>query len=86
MIFSISGTLDKAEKIPAGKFTDLNIWERKHIEQWVDDNPEILGEELLILTSEFDRFVKSSDRLDVLALDRVGNLVVIELKRDSLAG
>jgi hypothetical protein len=86
MIFSISGTLDKAEKIQSGTFIELNIWERQHIEEWVRENPEILGEDLLVLTIEFDRFVNSSDRLDLLALDRDGNLVVVELKRDSAAG
>src|SRR5439155_26490753 len=64
----------------------LNIWERQHIEEWVRANPEILGEDLLVLTIEFDRFTNSSDRLDILALDRDGNLVVVELKRDAAAG
>src|ERR1017187_8179139 len=86
MIFSISGTLDKAERIAPETFVGLSIWERTHIEAWIQGNPEILGEDLLILTSEFDRFVNSSDRLDLLALDRSGNLVVVELKRDSFAG
>ena len=44
--------------------------------------PAILGEELLIITSEYDRFDKTNERLDLLALDKDGNLVVIELKRD----
>lgn len=65
---------------------ELNIWERKHVEEWIRVNPEMLGEDLLILTVEFDRFVQSSDRPDLLALDRSGNLVVIDLKRDSAAG
>ncbi|MDZ7936136.1 MAG: hypothetical protein U5M51_14440 [Emticicia sp.] len=48
--------------------------------------PEILGEQLLVVSIEFDRFVNSSDRLDILAIDRQGNIVVIELKRDDFAG
>jgi hypothetical protein len=77
MIFSISAALDKADKISPASFVGLNIWERKHIEEWIRVNPEILGEDLLILAMEFDRFVNSSDRLDLLALDRKGNLVVV---------
>ncbi|MBV9762411.1 MAG: hypothetical protein JO340_17755 [Acidobacteriaceae bacterium] len=86
MIFSIPETLDKANKILPETLVGLRIWERRHIEEWVRANPEMLGEELLVLTTEFDQFVNASDRLDILALDRAGNLVVIELKRDSMAG
>ncbi|WP_374972403.1 hypothetical protein [Spongiibacter marinus] len=86
MIFSISDSLDRAKKIKGSSFTGLNIWERKHIEEWVRTNPEILGEDLLIVSVEFDRFSNSNDRLDLLAVDREGNLVVVELKRDSAAG
>jgi len=86
MIFSISDSLDRVTKINGDSFTNLNIWERTHIEEWVRSNPEILGEDLLIVSIEFDRFSSSNDRLDLLAVDRDGNLVVIELKRDSAAG
>ena len=86
MIFSISSGLDEVSKIAESSFIGLNIWERQHIEEWIRTNPEILGEDLLVVSTEFDRFTNSNDRLDVLALDRSGNLVVIELKRDSAAG
>ncbi len=86
MIFSVGENLKEIEQIDAGSFTSFSIWERTHIQEWIRTNPKILGEELLIVSMEFDRFVNSSDRLDLLALDRDGNLVVIELKRDPLAG
>jgi hypothetical protein len=70
----------------SGSFEALKIWERNHIQEWIRNTPEILGEDLLILSIEFDRFVESNDRLDILAMDKTGNLVVIELKRDSFAG
>lgn len=86
MIFSISNGLDNARKIAQSSFADLNIWERRHIEEWVRTNPQMLGEDLLVVSTEFDRFTNSNDRLDILALDKSGNLVVIELKRDPAAG
>lgn len=72
-------------KVQAGTFTKFSIWERAHIQEWVRQAPEVLGEDLLIVSMEFDRFKQSADRLDLLALDRRGNLVVVELKRDGLA-
>ena len=59
-----------------------NILERKDLEKWIEEHPELLGEELLILTTEYDKFDKTNERLDLLALDKDGTLVIIELKRD----
>lgn len=72
-------------RIESGRFVNLNIWERRHIQEWIRQAPDLLGEELLIVSTEFNRFRNSDDRLDLLALDRRGNLVVIELKRDEHA-
>lgn len=72
-------------KIESDRFVSLNIWERRHIQEWIRQAPELLGEDLLIVSTEFNRFKNSDDRLDILALDRRGNLVVIELKRDEHA-
>lgn len=86
MILVVNDDLKTFEKIDESTFHSLNIWERKHIQEWIRESPEILGEELLVVSIEFDRFSNSNDRLDVLAIDRDGNLVVIELKRDAFAG
>jgi len=63
-------------------FKSHEIMERKDIEKWVVDFPEILGEELLIITTEYDKFDKTKERLDLLAVDKHGKLVVVELKRE----
>ena len=64
------------------QFKEHGILERQDLEKWIETNPAILGEDLLIVTSEYDRFDKTNERLDLLAIDRDGNLVLIELKRD----
>lgn len=86
MILVVDDKLDSFEKVDEVSFIGLNIWERKHIQEWIRQAPELLGEELLVLSIEFDRFNNSKDRLDILALDRQGNIVVVELKRDPFAG
>lgn|ERR1019366_10007736 len=64
-------------------FSELEIKERQDIEKWILEKPqEFLGEPLLLISSEFDKFDKSNKRLDVLALDGSGKLVIIELKRE----
>ena len=44
--------------------------------------PTALGEDLLIVQKEFDGFADTRERLDLLALDKEGRLVVIENKLD----
>ena len=67
-------------KLKTPTFSELNLRERYDIQEWIDGNPDILGEELLIIGKEV--ILGSNIRLDLLAIDRKGNLVVIELKRD----
>jgi len=39
--------------------------ERRDLEKWVMDYPEVLGENLLVVTTEYDGFDKTSERLDL---------------------
>lgn len=71
----------KMNKLNATTFSELNLSERYDIQEWIDDTPEILGEKLLIIGKEI--ILPSGIRLDLLAIDESGNLVIIELKRDT---
>ncbi len=72
-----------AQLLTAVDLSKLGFKERQHLEHWIEHNPEILGSKLLIIASEFDHFDKSKKRLDILALDEDGRLVIVELKRDA---
>lgn len=63
-------------------FTALGFKEREHLQEWIANQPEALGEDLLIIQKEFDGFDDTRERLDLLALDKDANLVVIENKLD----
>lgn len=63
-------------------FSELGFTERQNLQEWLAKLPEALGEELLIIQKEFDGFDNTRERLDLLALDKDGNLVIIENKLD----
>ena len=63
-------------------FKDQKLKERQHLQEWIAKSPEVLGEPLLIIQKEFDGFDQTHERLDLLALDKSGKLVVIENKLD----
>ena len=66
-------------------FPALGLWERQDLEAWVTSAPELAGGDFVVITSEYDRFDRTSERLDVLGVVRIaeghGRLVVVELKR-----
>ena len=82
-IFIISPDSKEPTAVEAVSFSDLGVKERRDLQEWIIRNPGILGEDLLVITTEFAQFNKSSKRLDILALDRDGKLVVVELKLDA---
>ncbi|MBU0760870.1 MAG: DUF4268 domain-containing protein [Nanoarchaeota archaeon] len=82
MLYIVNKKTKQLEEIEESIFQELKVWERRDLEQWVQEYPALLGEELFVVTTEYDKFDKSNDRLDVLAIDRQGKIVIIELKRD----
>lgn len=81
-MYRINMLSNNVEKLEQKLFKDLNIDERKHLQEWIAKNPEMLGEELLIIQKEYDGFNDTKERLDLLATDKSGGLVIIENKLD----
>lgn len=81
-MFTVDPATGELKRLDEEQFADLGILERDDLEEWVIRQPDLLDEELLIITSEYAGFEQTRDRLDILALDRLGKVVVIELKRD----
>ena len=69
-------------RLEVKSFSSLGFTERHHLQEWLANEPDALGEELLIIQKEFDGFDDTRERLDLLALDKDGVLVIIENKLD----
>lgn len=81
-MFIVNHQTNRISAVKTKKFSELGFGERKHLQEWLAHQPDALGEELLIIQKEFDGFDETKERLDLLALDRDGNLVIIENKLD----
>ena len=73
---------NRIEKIESTTFKHLGFKERENLQEWIANNPSCLNEDILIIQKEFNGFNDTNERLDLLALDKQGNLVVIENKLD----
>lgn len=72
----------KMTKATPCTFKSLGLKERQDLQEWIANEPSSLGEDLLIIQKEFAGFADTKERLDLLALDKQGNIVVIENKLD----
>lgn len=81
-MYLIKRETNSVEELNKRSFSDLGFKERQNLQEWISQNPDILGEELLIIQKEFNGFIDTNERLDLLALDKQGNLVIIENKLD----
>ena len=73
---------NKIEKLQECSFEELGFKERDNLQEWIAKEPTVLGEDLLIIQKEFAGFSDTHERLDLLALDKQGSLVIIENKLD----
>ncbi len=86
LVFAVTADRTTCEPMPATRLASLGILETSHLERWIVDHPEVLGDNVRIVTTQYDKWSSDSgdlakERLDILGLDSSGQLVVVELKR-----
>ncbi len=74
-------TPEAVEQLRETTFEAENLYERYDMQRLLRDSPDVLEEGLFILAEEYGSWEESYRRIDLLALDEEGRLVVIELKR-----
>ena len=75
-------TDDQIEPMKATTLGEEGILEREDLQRLLKKNIKAIDSDLYVISEEFRNWNESKRRIDLLALDRDANLVVIELKRD----
>ena len=81
-MYKIDTASNSIQPLKQKSFSSLGFRERENLQEWIAKQPDVLGEDLLIIQKEFRGFDETQERLDLLALDKQGALVVIENKLD----
>lgn len=77
---------DQIRTIERATFAELGLREREDLQRLLRDRIEIVAPDCLVISEEFGRWDESKRRIDLLAIDRDANLVIIELKRTDTGG
>lgn len=77
---------EQIERVPGTTFGSEGVKERADLQRLLRGQVEVVAPGTLILAEEFGQWEESKRRIDLLALDRTANLVVIELKRTEVDG
>lgn len=78
-IFSLKN--GQLNQVKVTNFASESILERQDLQQALQQNIEVVAPNCLILAEEYAEWDSSRKRIDLLALDKQANLVIIELKR-----
>ena len=65
-------------------FTIEGLQERYDLQEAIKKTIDIVAPDCLVISEEFSDWEDSRRRIDLLAIDKQANLVVIELKRDEV--
>ena len=63
-----------------------NIFERRDLQRLLRTQIQVLDSDLFVISEEFDQWVESSRRIDLLCIDTDANIVIVELKRSEDGG
>jgi hypothetical protein len=85
-VFLVEPDTGQPSAVPRVTLREIGIKERHDLQPIVAQLPEILQEELFVISEEFDQFENANRRLDLLCLDRDARLVIVELKLDATRG
>lgn len=81
-LYNISDkTLSRLDKTT---FSSEKLQERYDLQEAIKKHVEIVAPDCLVIAEEFSDWEDSRRRIDLLAIDKQANLVVIELKRDEI--
>lgn len=69
------------QKVETTTFNSEGILERQHLQAAIKQQIEVIAPNCIVISEEFSEWSGSQRRIDLLAIDKEGNLVVIELKR-----
>jgi|SRR5688572_9288785 len=79
-------TTDRFNKITETAFDLAGLRERFDLQRLLRKQIEVIAPDTLVIAEEFGEWEESKRRIDLLALDKDANLVVIELKRTDDGG
>ncbi len=79
-------TTENLSKINQTTFDQVGLRERTDLQRLLKNQIDVILPDTLVIAEEFGEWEESKRRIDLLALDRDANLVVIELKRTEDGG
>ena len=77
---------DRIVQLKETGFRDAGLSERYDLQRLLREQIEVIASDVLIIAEEFGEWEESKRRIDLLGVDRDGNLVVFELKRTEDGG
>ncbi|MBE9176761.1 hypothetical protein IQ225_18185 [Synechocystis salina LEGE 06155] len=72
---------NELQKVNSTTFSSEKILERQHLQSAIKQQIDVVSPNCLVISEEFAEWSGSQRRIDLLAIDKEANLVVIELKR-----
>ncbi|MBU1665513.1 MAG: DUF4268 domain-containing protein [Gammaproteobacteria bacterium] len=73
-------------KVDETTFAQEKLLERRDLQRLLKSDISVLSPELMVISEEFGDWEESARRIDLLCLDRQGQLIVVEIKRTEDGG